>query len=131
MTKQLRLFKMIDGVKHSVVLTVEETTMMIEREEVAPTTSQGSDDRKDYLTAKGIEFHEEGGTIHIDKVPPEMQQVLRFFSESTPCWFPACAELRRRHKEEIEKLATDCPPCEQGALTRKYSELVRKELFGE
>lgn len=66
------------------------------------------------------------GTLVIRSVSAEERKILGFFTDTTPCWFPSCEELRAKYKAEIDALAPGCPGCQKGAVIRKYQDLVRR-----
>ena len=59
---------------------------------------------------------------------------IRLFTDTTPCWFPECEELRRRYKEDLADMerqtleleGRECKGCEKGVLIRKYMALAKE-----
>ena len=67
----------------------------------------------------------------ISYVSPREAKILGFFSPSSPCWFPECEALRAKYQADLTQLKTEnpnCPPCEEGALIRRYQAILRKLL---
>jgi len=62
----------------------------------------------------------------VTNISADDRRILSFFSPATPCWFPACVELREKYTAEIAALTAGCPECQKGAIIRKYQELVKK-----
>ena len=63
-----------------------------------------------------------------EKVSPEEQELFKFFSDHSECWFDGCEEMRKKYKEELDKLPPNCPNCQKGALIRKYKEKIKPLL---
>lgn len=69
--------------------------------------------------------------IVITKVPPLEQEINKFFSRSTPCWFPECESIRRRYFLELDRAAANggCTDCMKGSIIRKYDAEVRAAIM--
>lgn len=65
----------------------------------------------------------EGNDVHIQR-PGELElQIVRFFSDSTPCFFPGCQELRQRWHEFVSPNLDPngvCPDCVLGQLMTQF-----------
>lgn len=68
--------------------------------------------------------------IVIKKIPPLEQEINKFFSRSTPCWFPECESIRRRYFLELDRMAANggCTDCQKGSIIRKYDAEVRAAI---
>jgi hypothetical protein len=80
------------------------------------------------LKSRGVEFtrSEDGRTTILTKIPPLEQKLLTFFTDSAPCWFDGCEELRAQYNAELEARGGEtCPGCKKGAIIRKYMMILR------
>ena len=59
---------------------------------------------------------------------PISKDIIPFFVDSSPCWFRGCEELREEYRAELEKLGTNCPGCQRGALMRKFAPRVEDAI---
>ena len=124
MNTQLHLFKMVDGERRAITLTIAPDRLILSEELGSVPVPVGSSDeeRERNLLNRGVTFHkdEQGRTI-IDSIPAREQEIISFFSLTKPCWFTGCEELRRQYQLEYEALGgIDCPSCDHGALIRKF-----------
>jgi hypothetical protein len=75
------------------------------------------------MTRRGNVLSVDDGTVHIHRAPELELHVARFFTESTPCFFPGCQELRQRWLEFLApNMDPDgtCPDCVMGALMNQF-----------
>lgn len=85
----------------------------------------------------GVPMKDENGNeltvtrIVIKKIPPLEQEINKFFSRSTPCWFPECESIRRRYFLELDRMAANggCTDCQKGSIIRKYDAEVRAAIM--
>jgi hypothetical protein len=124
MNTQLHLFRMVDGERRAVTLTIDPSRLILSEELGSSPILLGSstDDREANLIHRGVGFHkdEQGRTI-IDSVPAREQEVISFFSLTKPCWFEGCEELRKEYLAEYEAIGgANCQACDHGALIRKF-----------
>jgi hypothetical protein len=75
-----------------------------------------------------MDIIENGNRRTIINVTPAEQEVFKFFSKHSPCWFEGCNELRASFALEESELPKDCPACHRGALIRKYLPKVKELL---
>lgn len=88
------------------------------------------------LDPTGVPMKDENGNdmtvtrIIIKKIPPLEQEINKFFSRSTPCWFPECEGIRRRYFLELDRAAANggCTDCQRGSIIRKYDAEVRAAI---
>lgn len=68
----------------------------------------------------------------ITYVPPEEQDIARFFAGVSACWFDGCDELRRAYRKELDKFleenGEDCPACQRNTIRRRYEPMVREAI---
>ena len=124
MNTQLHLFRMVDGERRAVTLTLDASRLILSEtlgSKPAPiaTSDEG---REQHLLLRGVAFHkDENGRTIIDSVPAREQEVISFFSLGKPCWFEGCEELRAEYQKEYEGIGgANCQACDHGALIRKY-----------
>lgn len=121
---QLHLFKMVDGERRSVTLTLSPDLLIINEELGSKPIPLGSstDDRETNLIRRGVAFHkdEQGRTV-IDSIPAREQEIISFFSLTKPCWFEGCEELRAEYQKAYEAIGgANCQACDHGALIRRF-----------
>lgn len=83
------------------------------------------------LASKGVSYHMQGRSIHLDHIPDREMQVNTFFVETLPCpaGIPGCEDLRARYLEDRRVLlAGGCKSCELGGLQKKYRTIVEDRL---
>ena len=132
MNTELRLFRIVDGTKKAVKITIDEDRLIVGEEYSDPVGGQSTpkDARDAALAGSGIKFHtdDQGRTI-IDSVPQKEQEVISFFVPGKPCWFPGCEALRAEYAAELAAIGgANCTNCQQGALIRKYRPRVAAAL---
>jgi hypothetical protein len=72
------------------------------------------------------EKNEEGVSV-VTGVSPQFQEMMKFFSLDTPCFFEGCEEMREKYKKDLDKLGGDgCKGCKKGALIRKYIPFLKR-----
>ena len=114
--RKLNLYRMVNGQRLRVVFEVDDQlTILSEKQDSPPDNEQTRELKARGYTINGNE---------ITHVPAREQEIFRFFSEHTPCWFPECEAMRKQYNEELESLPQDCPTCQKGALIRKYAAKV-------
>lgn len=69
-------------------------------------------------------------TIMVNKVPPMLMDVAKFFDvANVPCWFKGCEELRERYVEALNGIGgASCTGCAKGRLIRQFTPLVQQLL---
>ena len=78
------------------------------------------------MTVQSLERVEDTPTSKVKS--PIRQEIIPFFVDSSPCWFPGCEELREEYRKELEKLGSNCPGCQRGALMRKFAPRVEDAI---
>lgn len=64
----------------------------------------------------------------IDSITSKEQEIFKFFSPFSDCWFEGCKELREQYTKELNNLPENCPSCQKGSLIRKYKPEVERLL---
>lgn len=80
----------------------------------------------DKMTVQSLERVED--TTASNPVLPIHRDIIPFFVDSSPCWFPECEELRAEYRRELEALGGNCPGCQKGALMRKFAPRVEAAI---
>ena len=80
----------------------------------------------DKMTVQSLERVEDPQSQKVNH--PIRQDIIPFFVESSPCWFPGCEELREEYRKELGKLGSNCPGCQRGALMRKFAPRVEAAI---
>lgn len=68
----------------------------------------------------GLTLEKTAGVTKITSATPLALEINKVFTLSIPCSLPECEDIRKRYKEELDKLPENCPSCQIGALMRKY-----------
>lgn len=114
-----------NGVRRRWRMTLDDKmTVIDERQDEEGTADPRNDSLRKDLTARGIEFEEQGGKIIITRIPEAEKIAIETLVDPSKCWFPECREIMRAYAEEKAKLPKDCPSCQQGALIRKYRDIL-------
>lgn len=75
------------------------------------------------LTMRGHTVATRDDVTYIDRVPEFELHVARFFTDSTPCFFPGCNELRMKWQAFVAPHRNDqgeCPDCVLGGLMNQF-----------
>ena len=64
----------------------------------------------------------------ISSVSEKEQEVFRFFSSHSPCWFAGCEELRKDYVSELARLGPECPSCQKGSVIKQFKPKVEALL---
>ena len=56
------------------------------------------------------------------------QEVFRFFSDASPCWFDGCKELRAKYNEDLEEMQKAIPGFQRSDLIKEYVIKVKRAL---
>lgn len=78
----------------------------------------------DVLKERGIQYKIENGSVILTSVPEREKRILTFFLKDQPCPFPGCESLRNQFFQEVADLGEDCADCQEGAVMRKYREII-------
>lgn len=133
MATELRLFRIVDGHRRQVIITIDNSRLILDEkmEDLTATLSplNINNSRELDMAHRGIKFHHgENGQLIIDSVAPQEQEAISFFGER-PCWFPGCEELRALFKAEKEAAGgSECSGCDEGAIIRKFLPVVRESI---
>lgn len=80
----------------------------------------------DRMTVKSLQRVDDTQPANVKS--PVSKDIIPFFVDSSPCWFEGCEELREEYRKELEKLGTNCPGCQRGALMRKFAPRVEDAI---
>lgn len=113
------------GVRNRWKMVLDDHMTVLEETKVNDsTTSTRNEAVKKDLTARGVEFEDRDGKVVITRIPEEEKRAIEVIVDPSKCWFPECHEIMKAYEAEKQKLPSDCPACQQGALIRKYRDLL-------
>lgn len=119
--RELHLFRMKDGAKTPVIITIDsERTILSERE--APAANNP--------VIRAATRDKPGGGKEVTAIHASEQEMLRFFTPNYKCESEDCQKLLDEYRARVEAAKkANCKQCELGALIREYAPKVR-ELLG-
>ncbi len=83
------------------------------------------------LDQRGISYDiRTDGTIVVTNVPQLEHAIARFFTETSPCFFPGCEQFRNEWKAMLPKDSDEpCTDCEMGQLMNQFRARLEAPLL--